>query len=121
MPKDYLIDEDEAERTVFVNGLAYETSELGICNFFRTCGEIERINMPKYHNSKRNIGYCHVKFTECNGARNALDMDGEYLDRRYLKIEMARGFKGFSGKSLVPQLIGKTTKRKEIEMIRPFS
>lgn len=56
--------------------------------------------MPKYQDSNKNIGYCHVVFVEKEGAQEvkafltqALKRDGEFLDRRYLKIEAARGCK----------------------------
>jgi RNA recognition motif-containing protein len=33
--------DDELERTIFVNGLCYETNEDGLKLFFDECGEVE--------------------------------------------------------------------------------
>ena len=99
MGKDYSDsgeEESETERTVFVNGLCYESTEKDIEEFFKECGEIERINLPKYQDSDRNIGYCHVRFETNSGRRNALKLNGKYLNNRYLKIERAKGFKEIS-------------------------
>lgn len=52
-----------------------------------------RVNLPRYQDSSKNIGYCHVIFANRTGAQEALKRDGEFLDRRYLKIELARGSK----------------------------
>lgn len=82
--------DDEFERTVFVNGLSYESQEDDIRYFFEECGDIERINLPKYQNSTRNIGYCHVRFKKRRYARRAVKLNGKYLDKRYLRIEMAQ-------------------------------
>lgn len=88
--------DDEAERTIFVNGLAYESTEDDIKHFFGDCGEIERVNLPKYQDSERNIGYCHVRFDSKDGRRKAMRLDGKYLNHRYLKIEKAKGHKAIS-------------------------
>lgn len=82
--------DEEIERTIFVNGLSYESQEDDIRYFFEECGDIERINLPKYQNSVRNIGYCHVRFTKRRYAKRALKLNGKYLDKRYLRIEMAQ-------------------------------
>ena len=58
-----------------------------------------RVNLPRYQDSKRNIGYCHVVFAtreaanDVGAGQQAMKRDGEFLDRRYLKIELARGGK----------------------------
>lgn len=87
--RDYSPHDDELERTVFVNGLSYESVEADVRYFFEECGEIERINLPRYQHSDRNIGYCHVRFSKDRYARRALKLNGKYLDKRYLKVEMA--------------------------------
>ena len=51
------------------------------------------MSLPRYQDSNKNIGYCHVVFETSSGAQEAIKRDGEFLDRRYLKIEMARGSK----------------------------
>lgn len=34
-------DAEELERTIFVNGLCYETNEETLRNFFEECGDVE--------------------------------------------------------------------------------
>ena len=109
MGKDYSesSEESEKDRTIFVNGLSYESQEEDIKIFFSQCGEIERINLPKYQDSDRNIGYCHVRFSSKSERRKAMKLDGKYLDDRYLKIEKAKGFKEISiyfGKLIRPEI-----------------
>lgn len=85
--------DDELERTVFVNGLSYESNEEDVRDFFKDCGDIERINLPRYQNSSKNVGYCHVRFSKDRYAKRALKLSGNYLDKRYLRIEMAQDIK----------------------------
>ena len=84
---------DEASRTVFVNGLEYEMKESDIEEFFQACGTIERVNLPKYQDSNKNIGYCHVRFSTKEETQKAMDLNGKYLGDRYVRIEMAKGLK----------------------------
>lgn len=81
---------DDLDRTVYVKGLSYDSREKDIKYFFEECGEITRINLPMYKDSERNVGYCHVVFAKRRYAKRALDLDGKYLDKRYLKISMAQ-------------------------------
>ena len=85
--------DDELERTVFVNGLSYESTEDDVKDFFKECGDIERINLPRYQHSSKNVGYCHVRFSKERYAKRALKLSGNYLDKRYLRIEMAQHMK----------------------------
>merc|ERR1711862_384655 len=68
------------ERTVFVSGLDYNTSEAEIYNFFAQCSQIELLKVPKYKNTEKNIGYCHVTFMTKEGQENALLLNGFYLN-----------------------------------------
>ena len=86
-------DNDELERTIFVNGLSYESTEDDVRDFFKECGDIERINLPRYQHSSKNVGYCHVRFSKDRYAKRALKLSGNYLDKRYLRIEMAQDTK----------------------------
>ena len=92
MPKDQPENQaPETERTVFVNGLSYESTEQDVSEFFSEIGEIEKINLPKYQDSDRNIGYCHVTFETKDQAEKSMEMDGKYLNGRYLKLEWSKG------------------------------
>lgn len=83
----------ESQRTLFVSGLSYETTEEELREFFGESGEIDKVNMPKYQDSNRNIGYCHITFETKEEAEEAMKLDGQYLGGRYLKMEWSKGAK----------------------------
>ncbi|KCV73013.1 hypothetical protein H696_00563 [Fonticula alba] len=94
-------------RTVYVSGLAYESTEAAIRKFFAGCGPIEHLNLPKFRDSGRCMGYCHITFAkdgqgpdsddeDAEAAAHpavvaALALNGQVLDGRYLDIDRARG------------------------------
>lgn len=82
---------DSKSRTVFVSGLSYSTNEEELKNFFSTCGNIELVKLPKYKGTERNIGYAHITFDDSETRMNALNLNGKFLNGRYLDIQPARG------------------------------
>ena len=74
---------------IFINGIPYETTEEELKELFSPFGEIEQIKLPKYQDSGRNIGYCHIYYTSVDSANKALEMDNYTLGKRYLKISLA--------------------------------
>jgi len=95
MPKENHLPLDPAvkDRTIFISGLSYETTEETLNESFQSYGEIEKVNLPKYQDSQNNMGYCHVTFQTAESAQKALEMSGKVIDNRYLEIEMSRGAK----------------------------
>jgi RNA recognition motif-containing protein len=55
--------------------------------------EVRHINLPKYQDSKRNIGYCHVTAESREDAVQLLTLNGQFLGGRYLKIDWGKGKK----------------------------
>ena len=53
---------------IFINGIPYETTEDELKELFSPFGEIEQIKLPKYQDSGRNIGYCHIYYTSVDSA-----------------------------------------------------
>lgn len=74
---------------IFINGIPYETSEEELKELFSPYGEIEQIKLPKYQDSGRNIGYCHIYYTKPESANKALELDNHILGKRYLKVSLA--------------------------------
>jgi len=74
---------------IFINGIPYETTEEELKALFSPFGEIEQIKLPKYQDSGRNIGYCHIYYTSVDSANKALELDNYTLGKRYLKISLA--------------------------------
>lgn len=75
------------ERTVYVQGLPFGATEDDVRNFFKGSGDIASIRLPKWHDSGKLKGYGHIEFKKSEGAAKALDLNGEYLQDRYLTIE----------------------------------
>jgi len=74
---------------IFINGIPYETSEEELKELFSPYGEIEQIKLPKYQDSGRNIGYCHIYYIKPESANKALELDNYTLGKRYLKVSLA--------------------------------
>ena len=74
---------------IFINGIPYETTEEELKELFSPFGEIEQIKLPKYQDSGRNIGYCHIYYTSVESANKALELDNYILGKRYLKVSLA--------------------------------
>ena len=74
---------------IFINGIPYETTEEELKELFSPFGEIEQIKLPKYQDSGRNIGYCHIYYTTVESANKALELDNYTLGKRYLKVSLA--------------------------------
>jgi len=49
-------------KCVFVSGLPYTTTDEEIKDIFKNCGIIEKLKIPKYQDTGRNIGYAHIYF-----------------------------------------------------------
>ena len=50
-------------RSIFISGLNYDSREEDIYHLFSQCGEIKEMNIPKYQDTQRNIGYGHITFS----------------------------------------------------------
>ncbi|KAL4492119.1 hypothetical protein ABPG73_003067 [Tetrahymena malaccensis] len=81
-----LIDEDS--KIIFVGNLSYQTEEVTIRNFFELCGNIVDVRFAKYNGKSK--GFCHVEFEDRSGVENALKKQGEFIDGRPIKINVAQ-------------------------------
>ena len=74
---------------IFINGIPYETTEDELKKLFSPYGDIEQIKLPKYQDSGRNIGYCHIYYSSNESANKALELDNYTIGKRYLKVSLA--------------------------------
>ena len=82
---------DETERTVYCEGLSYECSDDEVAAFFtRNCGTVISLRIPRYQDSGRLRGYCHVEFATVAAMHRAIAVNGAKLHGRYLKIDHAK-------------------------------
>lgn len=65
------------DKTVYIEGLPYDSTESDIKTFFESCGDIQSVRLPKWHDSGRLRGYGHVQFHTAECVQKALDLDGE--------------------------------------------
>ena len=79
--------------TIFVSGISYTTEEKSLRELFETCGEIENINLPRYQDTQRLKGYCHITFKSKKSLALAQKLNKTNLDNRYLTIDLAKGEK----------------------------
>ena len=74
---------------IFINGIPYETKEEELRELFSRYGKIEIFKLPKYQDSGRNIGYCHIYYSSPESASKALELDNYTLGKRYLNVSLA--------------------------------
>ena len=58
--------------TVYVEGISYNAGEEDVDAFFRACGAILEIRLPRWHDSGKPRGYAHVEFAQQQSAAAAL-------------------------------------------------
>lgn len=77
------------EKTIYCEGLPFSATEDSVIKFFKSCGDVASVRLPRWHDSGRLRGYGHVEFTTSEAAQQAFELDGcDFLDTgRYLKIE----------------------------------
>ncbi len=83
------INSNESCNGIFINGIPYETTEDELRELFSPYGDIELLKLPKYQDSGRNIGYCHIYYTSPESASKALELDNHTIGKRYLNVSLA--------------------------------
>jgi RNA recognition motif-containing protein len=74
-----------------MSGLPYECNETQIEEFFESPASITRINLPKYQDSGRCLGYGHVDFKNKSEYEAGLLKNRESIGGRYIDISAAKG------------------------------
>eukprot|EP01040_Poterioochromonas_malhamensis_P011273 gene11273-12281_t len=74
-------------RTVYIQGLPFTSSDEEVRNFFREISDIKAIRLPRWHDSGKLKGYGHVEFESEESAERALELSGQYLQDRYITVE----------------------------------
>ena len=76
--------------SIRVFGLNYETTEKDIREFFEGCGKIVEITFPTFDDSGRSKGYCGVLFQSPKAVAKAVELDGQELHGRWLRIQAGK-------------------------------
>lgn len=66
------------DKTIYIEGLPYDSTEADVLSFFESCGRVQSVRLPKWHDSGRLRGYGHVQFCTAEAVIMALDLDGEF-------------------------------------------
>mmetsp|Transcript_26191 Transcript_26191/g.44659 ORF Transcript_26191/g.44659 Transcript_26191/m.44659 type:complete len:521 (+) Transcript_26191:130-1692(+) len=78
--------------SVRVFGLNYSTTEEDVREYFSHCGPIMEITFPTFEDSGRSRGYCGVLFTSPKAVAKAIELDGNELHGRWLRIQEGKMF-----------------------------
>ena len=76
--------------SVRVFGMNYETTEEDIRSFFAECGPIQDVTFPIFEDSGRSKGYCGVWFSSPKAVSKAVELDGQELQGRWLRIQAGK-------------------------------
>ena len=86
---------DATKVEVFVNGLPFDWSDSDIKELFTVCGTVTDLRAPRWHDSNRLRGYCHIRFSDNAGQQAALKKMNNYYvsETRYLDVQPAKDAK----------------------------
>ena len=76
--------------SVRVFGMAFDTTEEDIKDFFKECGTIMEVTFPRFEDSGRSKGYCGVLFQSPKAVTKAVEKDGQELFGRWLQIQAGK-------------------------------
>ena len=91
-------DRDNSEsNTVFVGNMSFNTSEDSVRDFFSKVGGITSVRIAVGEDGRAR-GFCHVEFESAAAAKEALQLNGEDLDGRAVRLDLSGDRKpGFGG------------------------
>lgn len=73
---------------IYLKGLPWDTPDEDITAFFKACGKIVSVDQPKNPDG-RSSGTAYVVFDSAASAAKAVEMDGQEIGGRWLKIMMS--------------------------------
>jgi nucleolin len=83
---------DQVDHTVYVEGIPFESNANLVKEFFVKHGilDVLELRLPTWQDTGRLRGYGHVAFESEESKVKAVSLSGEFLQKRYLKIEPAK-------------------------------
>jgi len=75
--------------TIFCGNLGFHTDENSIYEFFAQAGAVKTVRIAMDMESGRPKGFCHVEFEEPTGASAAMNMQGQLLDGRMVRLDLS--------------------------------
>lgn len=80
--------EEKENSKIYLRGLPWDTPDDDVKDFFKACGKIVSVEQPKNPDG-RSSGTAYVVFDSAAAAGKAVEMDGQELGGRWLKIMMS--------------------------------
>jgi len=77
-----------SDLSIFIGGVAWNTTKSVIAQHFKECGDVETLFFPM-NREKKSKGYALMTFAERPGFESALRLDGEVCNGRPLKVQRA--------------------------------
>jgi len=75
------------DKTIYIEGLPFEATEEQVREFMKPAGGvILSMRLPTWQDSGKLRGYGHVVFQRAENATKALELDGSYMMKRYIKV-----------------------------------
>ena len=73
-------------KTVFVSGLPHHVGVKKVRQYFKSCGAVAYVSMPRFEDTNKSRGIAQISFTRQASAKRAIELSGEYWGQRYLEI-----------------------------------
>ena len=76
----------DKDKTVFVSGLPHHVGMKNVRKYFKQCGAIAYVTLPKFEDTGLSRGIAQITFTRKKSAERVMALNGEYWGQRYLEI-----------------------------------
>nr|GMD65477.1 nucleolin 1 [Ipomoea batatas] len=81
--------ESQGSKSLFMGNLSWSIEQADVENFFKDCGEVKDVRFAS-HPDGTFKGYGHVEFTTSEAALKALELNGQELMGREVKLDLAK-------------------------------
>ncbi|XP_031111264.1 nucleolin 1-like isoform X3 [Ipomoea triloba] len=81
--------ESQGSRSLFMGNLSWSIVQADVENFFKDCGEVKDVRFAS-HRDGMFKGYGHVEFTTSEAAAKALELNGQQLLGREVRLGLAK-------------------------------
>lgn len=84
-------EDDESKREVYVSNLSFKATKEDIEDFFKGCGEVEAVTIPKLYTSGRPKGFAFVRFKEKGCREKAIKLNDSTFMERTIGVRENKG------------------------------
>ncbi|MCL6270170.1 RNA-binding protein [Sansalvadorimonas sp. 2012CJ34-2] len=76
-------------REIYIGNLSWSATEDDLSAAFEGYGNVDHIKLIRDRESGKSRGFAFIRYAEKNGAEAALEMDGQKLLNRNLRVRLA--------------------------------